>query len=91
VHPDPAPALNAPSLNAPADNETLNGSPVTFSWSAIRGCTFSAYTLHVRTDTDMDSTTPHIFDQGYGGLVSDAATLHAAGLPDDGRLRAALV
>jgi len=56
----------APSPNSPADGYVSPSQTITFSWAALSGCPFNGYTLRIRTDTNMDASTPHIYDQGVG-------------------------
>jgi len=54
-----------PSLNSPNDGYVSSGQTITFSWSALSGCTFNGYTFRVNDSSNMDDSP--IIDTGEGG------------------------
>jgi murein DD-endopeptidase MepM/ murein hydrolase activator NlpD len=62
-------ACQAPVLVSPADGYVHASSDrtITFSWSALSGCTFNGYTFRVKNTADMDSGGTTIIDTGEGG------------------------
>jgi hypothetical protein len=57
----------APNLNSPSEGYVSNSQAITFSWSALSGCTFSGYTIHIKDTSNMDSGGSTIRDSGVGG------------------------
>lgn len=47
-------ACPAPGLTAPADGAIVPTTTITLAWSAIDDCTFTAYSLRVKTTSDMN-------------------------------------
>jgi hypothetical protein len=58
----------APSLNSPSDGFVSNTQTITFTWSALSGCSASGYTFRIKNVNNMDSGGTTIFDTGEGGL-----------------------
>jgi len=60
-------ACSGPSLKSPSHGYVSTSQTVTFSWSAVSGCTFDGYTVRVKDTSNMDSGGTTIFDEGEGG------------------------
>jgi uncharacterized repeat protein (TIGR01451 family) len=56
-----------PSLNSPGDGYVSSSQTITFSWSALSGCTYSGYTFRIKDTSNMDSGGTVIVDTGEGG------------------------
>jgi thermitase len=47
---------SAPVLNSPTGGASLSSTAISFSWTAISGCTFSGYSLRVNDSANIDDT-----------------------------------
>jgi hypothetical protein len=56
----------APTLNNPGDGYISTSQTITFSWSAISGCSFNGYTFRIKDTSDMESGGNTIRDTGVG-------------------------
>lgn len=60
---------SAPSLSSPGNDYVSNSQSISFSWSALSGCTFNGYTFRVKDTSNMESGGTTIVDTGEGSTT----------------------
>jgi murein DD-endopeptidase MepM/ murein hydrolase activator NlpD len=63
----PPTACSGPTNLNPGEGHVSTNATITFSWSAVSGCTFNGYTIRIKDTNNMDSGGNTIVDSGEGG------------------------